>query len=39
MIVQDIFSYFPVKPYVVTPHLNRLVETVQLRSQCHNICF
>ena len=25
------------KPYVVTPHLNRLYETVQLKG--HNICF
>ena len=32
-----IFSYFSLKPYVVTPHLNRLVETVQMRG--HNICF
>ena len=31
------FSYFSSKPYVVTPHLNRLVETVQMRG--HNICF
>ena len=31
-----IFSYFSSKPYVVTPHLNRLIETVQLRG--HNIC-
>ena len=32
----DKFSYFSLKPYVVTPHLNRL-ETVQIRG--HNICF
>ena len=25
------------QPYVVTPHLNRLAETVQMRG--HNICF
>ena len=25
----DNFSYFSSKPYVVTPHLNRLLETVQ----------
>ena len=25
------------KPYVVTPHLNRLIETVQMMG--HNICF
>ena len=31
------FSYFSSKPYVLTPHLNRLVETVQMRGQ--NICF
>ena len=30
------FSYFSSKPYVVTPHLNRLVQTVQMRG--HNIC-
>ena len=32
-----IFSYFSLEPYVVTPHLNRLIETVQMRG--HNICF
>ena len=32
----DNFSYFSLKPYVVTPHLNRL-ETVQIRG--HNTCF
>ena len=37
MIIQDNFSYFSIKPYVLTPHLNRLVETVQMRG--HNICF
>ena len=31
------FSYFSLKPYVVSPHLNRLVETVQIRG--NNICF
>ena len=31
------FFYFSLKPYVVTPQLNRLVETVQMRGQ--NICF
>ena len=37
MIIEDIFfSYFSFKPYVVTPHLNRLDETVQMRG--HNIC-
>ena len=29
--------FFPLKPYVMTPHLNRLNETVQMRG--HNICF
>ena len=29
--------YFSLKPYVVTPHLNRLIETVQMRG--HNKCF
>ena len=37
MIIRDNFSYFSFKPYVVTPHLNRLVETVQMRGL--NICF
>ena len=37
MIIWDNFSYFSLKLYVVTPHLNRLVETVQIRG--HNICF
>ena len=32
-----IFSYFSLKLYVVTPHLNPLVETVLLRG--HDICF
>ena len=31
------FSYFSLKPYVVSPHLNRLVEPVQIRG--NNICF
>ena len=30
-------SYFSFKLYVVNPHLNWLVETVQMRG--HNICF
>ena len=33
MIIRDNFSYFSLKPYVVTPHLNRLNETVQMRGQ------
>ena len=37
MITEDNFSYFSLKLYVVTPHLNRLDETVQMRG--HNICF
>ena len=37
IIIWDNFSYFSMKPYVVTPHLNRLKETVQIRG--HNICF
>ena len=32
-----IFSYLSLKPYVVTAHLNRLDETVQMRG--HNIGF
>ena len=35
MIIWDNFSYFPLKLYVVTPHLNRLNETVQMRG--HNM--
>ena len=37
MIMRDVFSYFSFKLYVMTPHLNRLDETVQMRD--HNICF
>ena len=29
-VFDDNFSYFSSKPYVVTPHLNRLDETVQM---------
>ena len=29
------FSFFSLKPYVVTPHLNRLIETVQMRGSQH----
>ena len=36
-IIMDNFCLFCIKTYVVTPHLNRLVETVQMRG--HNICF
>ena len=34
MIIEGQFSYFLLKPYVVTPHLKHLVETVQMRG--HN---
>ena len=37
IITEENVSYFSSKPYVVTPHLNRLIETVQMRG--HNICF
>ena len=37
MITEDNFSYFSLKLYVVTPHLNRLNETVQMRG--HKVCF
>ena len=37
MIMRDNYSYFCLKLYVVTPHLNRLIETVQMRG--HNIDF
>ena len=36
IIRDDHFSYFLLKPYAVTPHLNRL-EAVQMRG--HNVCF
>ena len=36
-VFDDNFSYFSPKLYVVTPHLNRLIETVQMRG--HNIWF
>ena len=29
------FSYFSFKPYVVTPHLNHLMKTFQMRD--HNL--
>ena len=37
MVVRDNFSYFSLKVYVVTPHLNRFVLTVQMGE--HSICF
>ena len=36
-VFDDNFTYYSLKPYVVTPHLNRLDETVQMRG--HNIRF
>ena len=36
MTIRDNFSYFSLIPYVVTPHLNCLDETVQMRG--HNVC-
>ena len=36
-VFNDNFSYFSSKSYVVTPYLNGLVETVQMRG--YNICF
>ena len=32
MIIRDNFCKFYIKTYVVTSHLNRLVETVQMRG-------
>ena len=37
IIIRDNFCLFCIKMYVVTPHLNRLVKTVQIRG--HNIWF
>ena len=36
-VFDDKFSYFSSKPYVVNPHLNRLIETDQMRG--HNKMF
>ena len=36
-VFDDNFSYFSLEPYVVTPHLNCLVQTVQVRG--NNICY
>ena len=36
-IIRDAVSYFSFKPYVVIPHLNRLIEPVQISG--HNLCF
>ena len=35
--IRNNYSFSSLKPYVVTPHLNYLVETVQVKG--HNICF
>ena len=37
MIIGDNFSYFSIKLDVVTPHLNSLIEMIQMRG--HNISF
>ena len=37
MIMRDNSSYFSLKLYVVTPHLNCLYEMVQMKG--HNVCF
>ena len=37
VIIRDNFSTFCTKIYVVTPHLNRLDETIQMRG--HSIWF
>ena len=37
LIIRDIFCKFCIKTYVMTPHLNRVGETVQMRG--HNIWF
>ena len=37
VIIGDNFCKFCIKTYVMTPHLNRLVKTVQMRG--HNIWF
>ena len=36
-VVDDNFSYFSSKPYVVNPNLNRLIKTAQMKG--YNICF
>ena len=33
MVIEGLFSYYSLKLYVVTPYLNHLVETVQIRGQ------
>ena len=36
-VFDDNFSYFSSKPYFVTPHLNRIIQAVQMRV--NSICF
>ena len=36
MIIRDSFCYFCTKTYVVTPHQNRFVETVQIKGLMRN---
>ena len=38
MIIEDNFSYFSLKPYAVTPHVNSLYETVQMRGHNMFLC-
>ena len=38
MITGGQFSYFSLKPYIVTPHLNCLVKKVQMRGQNIGFC-
>ena len=38
MIIENNFPYISLKPYVVTPHLNRLDETVQIRGHSMFLC-
>ena len=37
MITVGKFFLFLIEPYIVTPHLNRLDETVKMKG--HNVCF
>ena len=37
LMITDTFSCFSLKTYIVIPHLNRLIETVQMRR--YNMCF
>ena len=38
MITEEKFSYFSLKPYVMTRHLIRLVEVVQMRGHNKHFC-